>query len=173
MIYDFRVKDIVELLIDLLIKDLDQLRLIKREKTDNVITFINVISKIRYDNKHKIINLKSLTYLRLHYNYFIFDINFKLFNQRVDLFKIFNKIKNLVYKLKLSEIIRIHSIILIAQLKFISDLSKDFYHRALSSSSLIEKEEFNIKFSTKNPLYEIDRLIDKRDTEKNIKYLIY
>ena len=80
MIYDFRVKDIVELLIDLLIKDLDQLRLIKREKTDNVIIFINVISKIRYDNKHKVINLKLLTYLKLHHDYFIFDINFKMFN---------------------------------------------------------------------------------------------
>ena len=71
------------------------------------------MSKTRYDNKHKVINLKSLTYLRLHYNYFIFDINSKLFNQRVDFFKIFNKIENLAYKLKLFKVIRIYSIILI------------------------------------------------------------
>ena len=173
MIYDFRVKDIVKLLTDLSAENLDQLRLIKREKTDNVITFINAMSKIRYDNKYKVINLKSLTYLRLHHNYFIFDINLKLSNQRVDFFKIFDKIENLIYKLKLSKIIRIHSIILITQLKSTSNLSKDLYHRALRISSPIEKKGFNIKFIIKNPLYEIDRLIDKRDIEKNVKYLIH
>ena len=80
MTYDFHIKDIVKLLIDLLIKNLDQLRLIKREKVNNAIIFANVISKIRYDNKHKAINLRLLTYLKLHYGYFILDINFKLFN---------------------------------------------------------------------------------------------
>ena len=173
MIYDFRVKDIVKLLADLSVKDFDQLRLIKREKTNDVIIFINVISKTRYDNKHKVINLKSLTYLRLHHGYFIFHINFKLFNQRVILFKVFDKIENLIYKLKLSEIIRIHSIISIIQLKSTSDLSKDFYHRALRSLSSVEEKEFNTEFTAKNPLYEIDKLVDRRDIRKNVKYLIH
>ena len=117
LIYDFRFRNIVKLLIDLSVKNLDQLCLIKRKKINDVIIFVNAMSKIRYDNKHKVINLRSLIYLRLHYDYFIFDINFKLFNQRVGFFKIFEKIENLVYELTLFEIIRIHSIILITQLK--------------------------------------------------------
>ena len=109
----------------------------------------------------------------MHHNYFIFDINFKLFNQRIDSFKIFEKIENLIYKLTLSKIIHIHSIISITQLKPASDSSKDFYYRTLHFSSPVEKKKPKTKFIIKNPLYEIDKLIDKRDTKKNVKYLIH
>ena len=173
LIYDFYIKNIVKLITDLLIKNFDQLRLIKREKIDNIIIFINAMSKTRYDNQHKVINLKSLTYLKFHHNYFIFDINFRLFNQRVNFFKIFEKIENLAYKLTLSEIIYIHSIILIAQLKPALDSSKDFYQRILRFSLFVEEKKLNTEFTAKNSLYKIDKLINKRDIRKNVKYLIH
>ena len=109
----------------------------------------------------------------MHHNYFIFDINFKLFNQRVGFFKIFDKIENLVYRLKLLEVIRIHLIISITQLKSTLNSSKDFYYRTLRISSFVEEEGPKTKFTTKNSLYEIDKLIDKRDTKENVKYLIH
>lgn len=80
--YDFHIRNIIKLLTDLLTEAFNQLRLIKREKIDNVIIFINAIIKTRYDNNHKIIKFheRSSIYLRLYYDYFILNINFKLFN---------------------------------------------------------------------------------------------
>ena len=81
-IYKFRVYNIVELLINLLSKDLNRLRFIKRKKADNIITFVNIIIKTHYNSIYKIININEelSIYLRLNYNYFIFNINFKFFN---------------------------------------------------------------------------------------------
>ena len=69
-----------------------------------------------YDSKHIRINLKknSYVYLRLHHDYIISDIiNKKLFSQRVKPFKIFKKIKNLTYYLKLSFVIKIYLVMFI------------------------------------------------------------
>ena len=53
-------------------------------------------------------------YLRLYYEYKIPRIkNYKLYNQRVDLFKILEKIKRLIYRLDLSPLMKIYSIILV------------------------------------------------------------
>ena len=80
--YRFRVRNIVRLLINLLLKDFNRLRLIKREKINNVIAFTNIITKTRYNNIYKIININEelSVYLRLHHNYFIPNVNFKFFN---------------------------------------------------------------------------------------------
>ena len=76
------MRDILDILLDLSLKNLNKLRLIKREEANNTITFINTIIKTRYDNIYKAINLyKSLIiYLRLYYNYLIFRVNLKLSN---------------------------------------------------------------------------------------------
>ena len=41
------------MLVDFSSKNYDKLRLIKRENVEIVITFVDVISKTRYDSKHK------------------------------------------------------------------------------------------------------------------------
>ena len=82
-----------------------------------------------YDNKHTRIDLKkdSYVYLRFHHDYIISDIiNKKLFNQRVEPFKILKKIENLIYHLKLSLVMKIHFVMFIAQLKSMS-LNENFY----------------------------------------------
>ena len=48
--------------------------------------------------------------------YYLFE-TFNLFIKKINSFKILKKIKSLVYKLKLSTFIKIHSIILIIHLK--------------------------------------------------------
>ena len=72
----------LELLIDLLLKDLDQFKLIKRKKTNDTIAFTNIIAKTRYNNKYLSIKIKKrlLIYLRLYYRYLISKVNSKLLN---------------------------------------------------------------------------------------------
>ena len=51
---------------------------------------------MKFDNK---------AYIKLHKKYYLFELkNAKLFNQRVELFTIFNKYEKLVYKLNLFKI---------------------------------------------------------------------
>ena len=75
-----------------------------------------MIVKTIYDNKHIRIDLKksSYVYLRFYHDYIISDmINKKLFNQRVESFKILKKIENLTYHLKLSSVMKIHFIMFV------------------------------------------------------------
>ena len=82
LVYRFRVRDTLRILSNLLVEDLNRLRLIKREEADNTIAFINAIAKTRYDSSHRAISLnaRSIVYLRLHYRYLIPGVNPKLSN---------------------------------------------------------------------------------------------
>ena len=75
--------------------------------------------KTRYDSSHLTIRLTegSQAYLRLYHGYSISGVNPKLSNQRVGPFKILEKIGNLAYRLDLPGIMKIHSVIFIAQLE--------------------------------------------------------
>ena len=84
-----------------------------------------------YDNKYIQINLKknSYIYLKFYYDYIILSIiNKKLFNQRIESFKILKKIENLTYHLKLSFVMKIYFIMFVVQLKSVS-LNENFYQR--------------------------------------------
>ena len=78
--------------------------------------FVNALNKTCYDNKYCVINIKKndIMYLRLHQKYTISNfVNFKLLKQRIDFFEILNKNDNLAFRLQLSLIIKIYSIIFI------------------------------------------------------------
>ena len=158
--YGFRVRDTLGLLTDLSLEDLDRLRLIKREEADNAIAFVNAISKKRYDSAYKAINLApgSLAYLRLYYKYSIPGIHLKLSNQRVGPFKVVKKVGNLVYRLELPEIIRIHPVISIAQLEPAFD--NDLYARTRPPLPLVEEDNDAVDpdFAKKFPPFKIERL---------------
>ena len=119
--YEFKINDAINILVDFLSKNYDKLRLIKRENVEIVMTFVNVINKSRYDNKYKtfenVIQSKIMIYLRLYQNYTISRLfNKKLSNQRVDFYKIIeivDKFKQ-IWRLKLSFVMKIHSIVSIA-----------------------------------------------------------
>ena len=53
-----------------------KLRLIKRKKIDNIIIFIAIFIKIRYDFKYLTLNLKKddEIYLKLYHEYLIFNL---------------------------------------------------------------------------------------------------
>ena len=75
----------------------------KRKQIEDVIIY--------YDKSYIALKLTrdNITYLRLHHEYEISNlVNRKLYYQRIDLFKIFEKIESLVYYLKLSLIIKIY-----------------------------------------------------------------
>ena len=86
----------------------------KRENVENVMIFANVFNKIKYDVVYETINIKigDRVYLRLHQNYIISKlINYKLSHQRVGFFEILKRIEKLTFRLRLSFIMKIHSII--------------------------------------------------------------
>ena len=110
------------LALDLFKEIFNKLRLIKREKINNIMTFANVVIKVKYNIKHLIFIFKKKDemHFKLYYNYFILSLsNRKFFQQKVDSFKMLTKVDSLTYKLQLSFIMRIHSMILIAQLKLV------------------------------------------------------
>ena len=95
----------------------------KREQIENVIVFVNILIKAYYNKSHIVIKLTrdNITYLRLYHEYEISDlINRKLHHQKIDSFKILEKIKSLIYRLKLSLIIKIYFVVLMTQLKSVS-----------------------------------------------------
>ena len=148
----------------------------KREQVEDVITFINILIKAYCNKSHIVLNLtyNNITYLRLHHEYEISNlINRKLYYQKIDLFKILEKIKSLVYYLKLSSIIKIYLVISIIQLKSIS--KNDFYNRIRNTNlSFVKEKNENVdfNFAFKYKFYEIEKLLKRRDIEKNIIYLI-
>ena len=80
------MKNLINILLvdNLVFEDIEifnKLRLVKREKIDNTITFIVVFIKARYDFKYLILSLKKSDeiYFKLHYEYLISNlINRKL-----------------------------------------------------------------------------------------------
>ena len=170
LVYDFKVNDTLDLLADLFSENYSQLRQLKRENVEVAMIFVNVFNKTRYDEIHKILklNIDDKMYLRLHQDYTILDlINHKLSKQRVEFFLIIEKVDNLIFRLQLSSIMKIHSVIFIAQLKFVTK-DIDFYGRTLKKIVFVEENDSNSAIS----FYEIERLINKRITREHFHYLI-
>src|SRR5437667_7326583 len=93
-----------------------------------------------YYNKHHIsllLNSDDLVMLKLHHKYHVLDVkNKKLSIQQVRYFLIKQQVFSLVYKLNLSSNMKIHSVILVTNFKFLS-FSKNFY-----------KHQYNKHFSS-------------------------
>ena len=132
------------MLVDFSSKNYSRLHQLKRENAKNIMIFANVLSKIKYDAIHETINIKigDSVYLCLHQNYIILRLtNHKLSHQRIDSFEILKKIKKLAFRLRLPFIMKIHSIINIAQLKSKSSRTNS-YNRSMNfeSSSVVEAD---------------------------------
>ena len=171
LIYKFKVNDLINMLVDLTSKNYNRFRQIKRENVEAAMTFANAISKSRYDQAHRAMKLTSefLIYLRLHQDYTIPDLfNRKLSNQRVDLFKILKTVdNNQAYRLQLSSIMKIHSVIFIAQLKPTTSDSNPYDKETSDLPPMIDEYA-----DTNAPSYEIERLLNKRVTRNKSYYLI-
>ena len=171
--YDFRLQNNLNILFDMSTKNWNAFRLKYQKNIEKAISWANIITKFNYDWRYISLNLKKISkiYLRLHYDYIIFDtFNKKLSQQRVDFFIISNKINALVYWLKVLLVMIIHSIIFIAQLKFYF-IDNDLYKRSCFNDenffSMITKNDYD---STSH--YEIENLIKKRISREKLQYLI-
>ena len=143
-----------------------------RQKIVDVIIFSNIVSKYYYDQKNKSIQLfvNSWALFRFYRNYSIFSINLskKFFQQLVESLKIFKKINNFVYKLKISIHWRFHFVFIIAQLKSVFNFKIDFYDcQQVQFLSMHINENIN---AIKN--YVVEKIIKFRQSARGKKYLI-
>ncbi len=155
ILYDQTVKDTVDLLhtFNLSLKNYMWLRQMKRDEADSIMIFANVVTKVRYDKSHKLITIKldDDVYLWLHHKYEISNVkNRKLTLQKVRSFKVLKMILNdLVCRLMLSSIMKIHSIISIAQLKSIFE-DQNLYNKVQNDeSSFVQKKDNQETFNYK------------------------
>ena len=182
--YEFKMRDIIKMLANLFSKNFNRLRFIKREKAKIAITFVNALNKVKYDLYYKIITFvietKFMIYLQLHQKYTISNLtNKKLSNQRINFFKIIKAVEKSkqIYRLKLSLIMKIHSIISIAQLKS-ATLKSNLYNKFIERNFLLITKTHSAITKTKTKLirqtflYKIERFINKRITRNQLHYLI-
>lgn len=139
----------------------------KRDQIEESLAFANAIAKVWYNKSHKAISLptESEAYLRLYYEYEISGIgNKKLHPQRIEPFKIIDKIDSLAYQLQLPPLMKIHSMISIAQLEPSQD--SDPYKRQVNAEPppVVETET--------DDTYIIEKLLDKRITRGKVRYLV-
>ena len=96
-------------------------------------------------------------FLKLHKEYTQSNLkNCKFDKQRVDSISVLIKVKKLTYKLNISNIWKIHSVVSITHLKFASE-ENNFYEKKLTESKSIEIEkddEINI--------YEMKKIVAKK-----------
>ena len=177
LIYDFKINDTLNMLKNLFVENYFKFKQIQREFAKKIMIFANVMHKRRYDQTHTNIQLKieNYVYLELYFDYIISDLNnHKLSQQRVDSFKIIEKIDTLTYRFELSSIMQIHFVIFIAQLKSASSSNNDSYRRSKSNnSSSITTKNDDFDDSTQTSSYEIERLLNRRIISTNkINYLV-
>ena len=163
-VYEFKINDTLNMLTNLSFENYSQLRQIKRENVEVVMTFVNALSKIRYDTIHKTLKLKidDKMYLRLHHDYIISNLfNHKLSKQRVKFFFVNEKIDNFAFRLQLFFVMKIHFVVSIAQLKSTTS-NFDSYDRTIDKNSSSIHEKQSIALIEQASLYEIERLLNRR-----------
>ena len=132
-------------------------------------TFANALNKIKYNKIHKTINIKidDNVYLHLNQDYIISKlINHKLSHQRINSFEIFKRIEKLAFRLRLSFIMKIHSIISVTQLK--SKSSKTNSYNQSMNFELLSIVEIDSEII----FYILKRILNKRIFRDQAYYLI-
>jgi hypothetical protein len=112
--------------------DLEIKRKLYQQKISNVIIYVQLHMKFRYDKDYIsfFFNIDDTVFLNLHQNYRISGIhNKKLAQQQIKSFKIIRRVLSLTYEFELPNNINIYPIISIIHLKLISKNS-DSYNRS-------------------------------------------
>ena len=165
---------------NLALKNYSRLHQIYCEDAEHIIIFANVMSKHYYNAKHTLLIIDEMIYLWLFHEYIISDLtNQKFLNQQVKSFYILECIDHLVYQLKLSFTMWIHSVISIAQLKLTVLSDFDLYNWQLNTNSLSVENNISINNDAVETasLYKIERLLNKHIKHHEhdqfiIKYLV-
>ena len=170
----FRVRDPLNMLSDLPPEDYALLRDIKRSQAHEAIAFANAKAKIRYDSKHKPINMKvgDQAYLRLHHGYTIPGLtNKKLSSQREGPFPILRKIGSLAYELDLPPNMGIHPVISISQLEP-APSEPDPFGRVQREPGPVRAADDTESTIQEAPSYEIERILGERISRGKQQYLV-
>ena len=137
-----------------------------RRKTIDVFAFVNVKVRIHYDARYISLLLKvdDYVYFRLHQSYQLSNrFNRKISQQRCDFFFVKRRVERFAYELNLFFIWRIHFVISMTQLKFVS-FDKNSYHRfKFSHFDVVEMKNDTSKYQ----FYEIEKIVDKRIRKYN------
>ena len=106
--------------------------------------------KINFEKKNKM-------FLKLHKEYTQSNLkNCKFDKQRVDSISVLIKVKKLTYKLNISNIWKIHSVVSITHLKFASE-ENDFYEKKSTESKSVEIEK-----NDEIDIYKMKKIVAKR-----------
>ena len=105
-----------------------------------------------------LLNFRNLVILKLHHEYCIFNIkNKKLFIQQVNYFFVKWQISLLIYELKLSTNMKIHSVMSVINFEFVSS-EKDLYNWLYNNHLLLMKKNYDINDKWKS--FYIEKLLD-------------
>ena len=173
IIYGFNVRDTLSMLADLPAEDFTKLRQLKRDRAEESIAFANAFAKTRYDSKHQAVTLSvgDYAYLRLGEGYDIPGLaNPKLHHQRIGPFKVLERVGPLAYRLQLAPIMRIYPVISVAQLEPAAK-GTDPYGR-VKHSNPPAVEEKDARDPREGKIYDIEALIGKRTSGKEVQYLV-
>lgn len=135
--------------------------------------FFQLVSKHHYNRKHDAIQFQKInwTFFCFYRNYsisFIKKLGRKLSQQFVESFRIFQKIKNLAYRLNILVHWKIYSIFTIVQLNLVSNSTINLYdHQRFRFSAMHVNE--NIE-TIKN--FIVKKIIKIKQTARDKKYLI-
>ena len=114
IIYRFNLTDFFNVITDNDAKKFEMKCKIHQQEVQDSITWANLVMKNHYDRCHisLLLNSEDLIMLKLHHEYHVSDVkNKKLFIQQVNYFFIKWWVLLLVYELKLSANMKIHSMI--------------------------------------------------------------
>ena len=169
VIYGFKVRNTLGILSELPDgEDYSKIRQRNRQQAEESVAFANTFAKLRYNAKHKAIDISTgdKVYLRLGHRYNIPGVNPKLHQQRIGPFKVLERVGPLAYRLKLPPLIKIHPVVSIAQLEPLP-AGPNPYHRPQNANTptVIERESEGLGDNE----YVVKAILGKRG---NNKYLV-
>ena len=133
---------------------------IHQQEAQDSIAWTNLVIKNCYNRYHilLLLNFKNLVTLKLHHKYHISNVkNKKLFIQQVECFSVKQQISSLMYELKLSANMKIHSIMSVINLESVLS-EKDFYNQSYNNYLSSVKENHNTDNKWKS--FYIKKLLD-------------
>ena len=161
ILYDVKSRETLNLL-TISIKQNDdvtnfiQNRINFRNEIYDAIKFAQIKMSFVFDNKHRSFNFIKSNRSNYHVSQII-SFSFKKINS----FKILQKMKNLIYKLKLSNFMRMHNVVFV--IHFEQTLSNLHFKTIFFSLSLIIKND---------ELYVVEKIFKKEIKNKKVDYLI-
>ena len=138
---------------------IEQKKSILKKKTEEAIAHAQTMTKIRYDPRHKLLNLEpgQKVFIKLHKEYKQPNLfNRKFSKQKIESATIVKKIEKLIYRLNIFQTWKIHSVIFVTQLEPASP-ENDPYEK-----KNVEPEPIEIEGGNDANVYEVEKIIAKR-----------